>query len=167
MRLFVAVRPPTSVMDTVARLPRAPVPGVRWTTPAQWHVTLCFLGEVADPAPVTAAVWEAVSPTVSPTARLGPCIGRFGRTILQVPVHGLEPLARLVSNATAAIGAAPDDRPFRGHLTLARCRRRLPPGVVGTPLAAEWDVPVVEVVRSTLADAGARHDTVATVSLGD
>ncbi|NIR41602.1 MAG: RNA 2',3'-cyclic phosphodiesterase, partial [Actinobacteria bacterium] len=53
-RLFVAVWPPPSVVDLLARLPRREEPGVRWTTEAQWHVTLRFLGR-ADPADATAA----------------------------------------------------------------------------------------------------------------
>ena len=48
MRLFVAVWPPVDVVERLSELPRPAVDGVRWTTPDQWHVTIRFLGEVAD-----------------------------------------------------------------------------------------------------------------------
>ncbi|MDQ1444823.1 MAG: hypothetical protein QOI20_1287, partial [Acidimicrobiaceae bacterium] len=43
-RLFVAVWPRPEVVDALARLPRPDVPGLRWTGPDHWHVTLVFLG---------------------------------------------------------------------------------------------------------------------------
>lgn len=51
MRLFVAVWPPPGAVDELGRAlvdVRAAVPQLRWTIPEQWHVTLAFLGEVAD-----------------------------------------------------------------------------------------------------------------------
>ncbi|MBW3548710.1 MAG: hypothetical protein KY452_11325, partial [Actinobacteria bacterium] len=46
MRLFVAVRPPPEVVATLATLDRPERPGLRWTPPEQWHVTLRFFGPV-------------------------------------------------------------------------------------------------------------------------
>ena len=48
MRLFVAVWPPYEVVNSIAALERPPLPGLRWTTPDQWHVTMRFLGDVDD-----------------------------------------------------------------------------------------------------------------------
>ena len=36
-RLFVAVWPPDDVVAELAALPRPDQPGLRWTTPDQWH----------------------------------------------------------------------------------------------------------------------------------
>src|SRR5215469_7402088 len=51
MRLFVALYPPPAALDelesAVAPL-RAGRPELRWTGQVQWHVTLAFLGEVAQ-----------------------------------------------------------------------------------------------------------------------
>ncbi|WP_449064672.1 RNA 2',3'-cyclic phosphodiesterase [Planomonospora algeriensis] len=51
MRLFVALLPPRPVRDELARA-LAPHhghwPQLRWTDPDNWHLTLAFLGEVAE-----------------------------------------------------------------------------------------------------------------------
>src|SRR5258706_972226 len=51
MRLFVAVTPPQAALaelDAAAAALRADWPGLRWAGLDRWHVTLAFLGEVAD-----------------------------------------------------------------------------------------------------------------------
>lgn len=128
MRVFVAVRPPPPAVAMLARA-LAPVErrDLRWVRPGQWHVTLRFLGDDADPRAVLVALSAALSPPpaggVAPThpeARLGPTTGWLaGGTVLQVPVAGLDGLAAAVASALAGLGPA-DGRPFRGHLTLAR-----------------------------------------------
>src|ERR1700733_14678840 len=96
MRLFVAVALPDSTRGLVATLPRPDRPGLRWTTPAQWHVTLRFIGQ-ARSEQVVAAAAEAPGLLIGgskPVAELGPATAWFaGRRVLQVPVKGLEPLA--------------------------------------------------------------------------
>src|SRR5258708_33610807 len=51
MRLFVALDPPPAALDeldaAVAPL-RADWPELRWTSQDRWHMTLAFLGEVAE-----------------------------------------------------------------------------------------------------------------------
>jgi 2'-5' RNA ligase len=49
MRLFVAITPPAEALEEMEALAaplRAAWPRLRWTGPAEWHVTLAFLGEV-------------------------------------------------------------------------------------------------------------------------
>lgn len=53
MRLFVALVPPDEVVEDLSEFlaPRQEAPeaaGMRWTSPEQWHVTLAFMGDVAD-----------------------------------------------------------------------------------------------------------------------
>ena len=170
MRLFVAVELPPSVVELVAALPRPAVDGLRWSTADQWHVTLRFLGNVDD-ASVDALVdaLGAARGLGVVSAELGPAVGRFGRRILHVPVSGLVPVADAVVRATAAFGSAPvDDRPFTGHVTLARARDRrgvdLRP-LCGTPITASWPVSAVALVRSELKPTGAQHVTVTTVEI--
>jgi 2'-5' RNA ligase len=168
MRLFVAVWPPGPVLDLVADLPRPAVVGLRWTSREQWHVTLRFLGRVEDPAPVVEALVAAAASVPGPiTAVLGPETGRFGQRVLHVPVSGLEPLADAVVAATAGFGEPPEDRPFHGHLTLARARARvdLRP-LCGIPVSATWPVTTVALVRSDLHPHGARYTDVAVAPLG-
>jgi 2'-5' RNA ligase len=54
VRLFVAILPPPEALAELGAAlgpvrdgpDGAPVPGVRWVPPEQWHVTLAFLGEI-------------------------------------------------------------------------------------------------------------------------
>ncbi|HWC38418.1 MAG TPA: RNA 2',3'-cyclic phosphodiesterase [Acidimicrobiales bacterium] len=172
MRLFVAVWPSADVVDVLTGLHRPEVAGVRWTTREQWHVTLRFMGQVAD-ADVDAATDAFghidASGVGSVSAEMGPATACFGRGILQVPVEGLDELARVTVEATAAVGQPPDDRPFHGHVTLARARGRKGKGDVrplrGTPLAARWKVAELTLVASTPHRDGARYEVVSSLPL--
>lgn len=154
MRLFVAVYPPEPALDHLAaavgalRLGGAAADGtnVRLARRPLWHVTLVFLGEVADdraPAATEAvragvARWRAASATV-PALRLAGG-GRFGRGRASVVWIGLagdiDPLYQLTRSVRRALRAARlgfDRKPFRPHLTIARPGDRLP----ATDLAAD------------------------------
>jgi len=163
MRLFVAAQPPDDVLDALVEVVddlhhRPDAESLRWVIREQLHVTLRFLGEVPDVAPVL----EALAATRLPAAEAEatPGVTRLGRQVLCVPVAGVDALAAAITH----IG--PDeDRPFRGHLTLARVRGRR--GVVarslaGTPVDLRWPVPEVALVRSHLGPDGPRYETLAT-----
>ena len=161
-RLFVAVWPPPEVVERIAALPRPAVPGLRWTAPEQWHVTLRFLGRVDEAAPVDEALSYVVGPAVDVVA--GPSVGRFDHRVLHVPVDGLAPLAAAVVAATSGFGEPPEDRPFAGHLTLARVRRGARVdlrALAGTRIAGQWRVDEVTLVESRLGGAGARYEIAA------
>lgn len=159
MRLFVAVWPPADVVSLLGTLDRPHRRELRWTTPDQWHVTLRFLGE-ADPDEAAAALAPAVSGLGARHVVLGPVTRLLGRSILMVPVSGLDDVA-------AAMPFPDDDKPFTGHLTLARARRRssIPRALAGAPVSASWPVESVSLVRSTLAPGGAVYDDVAVLPL--
>ena len=168
MRLFVGVWPTPEVRELLAAVPRPADPSVRWTTPDQWHVTLRFLGEVADVAvgDVRSAL-AAVAARPSRVARLGPATTRLGRGTLMVPVAGVDDLGAAVVEATRHVGRPPEDRPFTGHVTLARGRGRrpVPAALGGQAVEGTWPVGEVVLVRSRLDRRGARYDTVLTVAL--
>jgi 2'-5' RNA ligase len=156
MRLFVAVQLPPDIVRCLARLRRRQRPGVRWTTAAQWHVTLRFLGDVDDPGPVVEALTAA---DLEPAeARLGPAVEALGRYVVAVPVTGLDDLARRVVAATDALGAPPPDRPYRGHVTLARVKHGDPKALAGEPVEARWPVEEIRLVRSRLGRDSARYE---------
>lgn len=158
-RLFVAVWPPEEVLDRLAALERPEVTGLRWTRRDQWHVTLRFLGSVPDPAPVAEALTGLDLPAAH--AVLGPAVDRFSRRIVHVPVAGLDAVAAGVVGATAGLGQPPEDRPFHGHITLARVADRarvdLRP-LTGRAVDAEWGVDAICLVESRLSPKGARYE---------
>ena len=80
-----------------------------------------------------------------------------GHTVV-VPVSGLDGLAASVVARTASVGEPPEDRPFVGHLTLARLRSPVPPESVGVPLAAEFPVGEACLVASHLLPDGAAYE---------
>jgi RNA 2',3'-cyclic 3'-phosphodiesterase len=170
VRLFVAAYPPESACDDLsARLDglavsKAHAGGVntRLARRDTWHVTLAFLGEVADDrAPDAAAALEraAVGPPV--TLRLAGG-GRFGRgqfTVLWVGVRGdgLDGLATRVRHELRKGKLPYDDRPFRPHLTIARPGDKLDRAVIDADrdlLAAyegpSWPVTEIRLMRSHL-----------------
>jgi RNA 2',3'-cyclic 3'-phosphodiesterase len=171
MRCFVAIWPPPAVTDLLAALDRPADAGVRWTTPDQWHVTLVFLGEVAEPSVPglvegTQAAARRVDGPVE--AELGPETEMLGRGVLYVPVRGIDALALAAREMVAALVDRVGERPFAGHLTLARARRegRIPAALRGTPVAATWTVNEICLVVSRLARSGARYETIASAPLG-
>jgi 2'-5' RNA ligase len=148
VRLFVAVWPPADVVEGLAELSRPSRSGVRWTIADQWHVTLRFFGSVDDPEDGKRALAQLASPGAT-VATAGPAVERLGPSILCLPVAGLDELATRVVAATASVGTPPDDRPFRGHITLARAKRgvNLRP-FSGVAFHAAWPVDEVTLVAS-------------------
>lgn len=141
MRLFVAVYPPRPAVDDLAaqvarlRVGAASAAGinVRLADPANAHLTLAFLGDVAEDRLVDvestlglAAETFRGSRDGSLQLRLGGG-GSFGRgrfTVLWVDVqgdlHGLATLARLIRFGLRRARLPHDEKPFRAHLTIAR-----------------------------------------------
>jgi 2'-5' RNA ligase len=161
VRLFVALRPPEAVLDEVSaavEVLRAAAPELRWTPREQWHLTLCFLGEV-DPAVVprlTDRLREAAQVAHAPELWLAGG-GRFGRNVLWVGVGGetdiLASLVRAVNRAVRSCRIGIERRPYRPHLTVARARRS---GSVGPAegltdfRSASWRADQIELVHSRL-----------------
>lgn len=136
MRLFVGIALPPAVSDALERIrqqfePRSGPPGsdpaLRWSAPESWHVTLQFLGAVADDR--AACVCEQLK-----TVRAAPAsvriegLGFFERAgvfwagIVLTPE--LLALQQLVTAAMRHCGFIPEDRPYSPHITLARAKGR-------------------------------------------
>lgn len=143
-RLFVAVWPPDEVLRELVAMPRPEVDGLRWTAPERLHVTLRFLGQ-CDEAEVQAALAAARLPAAQVT--LGPRVKRLGRGVLMVPAQGLGDLAAAVEAAVSLVGLPPPDHPFTGHLTVARFKRKPPPGY-RPALEASFAVNEIALVRT-------------------
>jgi 2'-5' RNA ligase len=167
VRLFVAVRPPSEVIDAIAALPRPERHGIRWSRSDQWHVTLRFLGDVEDDRPVADALGAGLAGERAVEVAVGPATAKLGRSVLVIPVHGLDDLAATVLDATRDVVPVPDGAfSFRGHLTLARCPRSVPRWAIGAPVDARWTAAEVELVRSRLGGGPPVHEVVARFGLG-
>jgi RNA 2',3'-cyclic 3'-phosphodiesterase len=176
VRLFVALVPPAEAVAELAAAvdPLRATPGLRWTRPEQWHVTLAFLAEVEDRtrASLTPRL-ERVARRHAPLTLALAGGGRFGKQVLWTRVDGdrlaLRRLADAVRAAARRCGLPVDARPYRPHLTLARAGRPAPDlaplaaaleGFAGRP----WSAAHLHLVRSVLgAGPGgtARHEPVA------
>jgi 2'-5' RNA ligase len=161
-RLFVAVWPQAALTEQLRTLDRPSLPGLRWTTEDQWHVTLRFLGEMAVPEEEAARVGLGrVSALVAaPEATAGPRPRALGLAWV-LPVAGLDHLAETVAAATRDLGQPPAHRGYRGHLTLARSRHRgLLRDLPEPAVAGAWTVTEVTLVRSHLGSQRARYDII-------
>jgi 2'-5' RNA ligase len=163
--LFVAAWPPPEVVQALAGLPRPDEPGVVWEPTERLHVTLAYLGR-CDPGVAADALGRLRAPVAQ--AVFGPAVSRLGRSVVCVPVAGLDDLAAAVVACTAGVGEPPDPRPFAGHVTLARLRHRAACGVAGHRISGLFEVSEIALVRSQPPAAGdpvRRYHTVATVAL--
>jgi 2'-5' RNA ligase len=167
--VFAACLPPPEVVAALAtELERLPIPGRR-VPPANYHVTLRFLGPLA---PVT---YERFLAGLA-QSRLGPRfrvrlagLGSFPHprraTVVWAGVEAgpeLAGLAAVVDEAAVGAGLEPEERPFAPHLTVARVR---PPADVTALAAGEWRMGFeVREVR-VMAARGSRYHTYATFPL--
>jgi 2'-5' RNA ligase len=175
MRMFVAVRPDDLTVRRLSALDLGSLPDLRAVRPDQWHITLRFLGEVADDAlPVLIDALALAGNGVGSPVRcaIGPATRWFsGARVLQIPVAGLDQLAALVRRATAPVVPGHGEAPFVGHLTVARIRgrRRLEGATrraaAGTAFTAEFSVTHVLLMASELSEEGPRYSTLARVAL--
>jgi 2'-5' RNA ligase len=134
MRAFFAVDLDDAVIDAVAaraeRLRgRAALSRARWVGRDVMHVTLRFLGDVDESlVPALGEIALRVGARPAFEVRAASLIAfpdaRRAR-VLAVELDddgGLGELARQAEAGVVALGLAPETRPFRGHLTLARCK---------------------------------------------
>ncbi|WP_157597162.1 RNA 2',3'-cyclic phosphodiesterase [Streptacidiphilus rugosus] len=134
MRLFVALVPPPAAvaeLRAVVDAVRARHPGPRWTAPDSWHITLAFLGEIdtATRDRLKIRLARVASRHPAPVLALEGG-GRFGDNTLWVGMSGdrreLSALATGVRRAAVKCRIPVEDRPWHGHLTLARTGARRP-----------------------------------------
>ena len=126
MRLFVAIALPNSVADGLLML-QGGIPGARWSTREQLHLTLRFIGEVDGRD--AAAIDDALAAIRSPRFALElKGVGEFGGRnprALWAGVRDEGPvvhLQRKIESAVQRAGIAAEERKFSPHITLARLR---------------------------------------------
>ena len=127
-RLFVAIDLPESTRKSLADLDPH-VRGVRWTDPAQMHLTLGFFDDVEDQIDV--ALREELSaiefgPFFLPINGVGTFSAKGAPKIIWIGVGKAHPhlfqIHKRVQEAALAAGLEPELRPWHPHITIARCR---------------------------------------------
>jgi 2'-5' RNA ligase len=180
LRLFIALAVPPDVRQEIGRvqsqLQRHSPPGaIRWTQPAQFHITLKFLGDV--PSEQLAALENSVaavcaaSPALQLAARgVGFFPGeRKPRVIWAGAADDSGQLAELHRRMDEALRwLAPAEKPerFSGHITLGRFKpghhAAIPKLLERAAVFRErhfgdWLAGAAEIVRSELTSIGATH----------
>lgn len=178
MRAFIAIELPESIRDALRREQarfREVCPEARWTRPEGIHLTLKFLGDISNQQEVH--LKDALNR-----------LERFEKFTVRVQGFGFFPgakrprvfwagldappalaqLAAQVDATVASLGFAPEDRPFKPHLTLARFKVPRPQpkleallAVQNSPLLGSFDVSEFFLWESRLLPGGAEYYKVA------
>ncbi len=182
VRLFIAVDPSAEALTVLADAQhalRGSIACRSWSNLAGTHLTLHFLGEVAeaDVGAIDAALARCAAAAVPFNLALAP-IGAFPSPararVLWAGVGGdLAGLAALhgaLGEALRALGRPPEARAFKPHLTLAR--EPADPAAAGRAIAAitlppvAWRVAEAVLYRSHLGPTGARYEPLARHRIG-
>jgi 2'-5' RNA ligase len=126
IRLFVALALPDAVADGLLAL-QGGIPGARWSTREQLHLTLRFIGEVdgRDAAAIDDALASIRSPRFTLELKgVGEFSGKNPRALWAGVRDGapVDHLQRKIESAVQRVGIAPEERKFSPHVTLARLR---------------------------------------------
>lgn len=188
IRAFIAITLPGFVIDLVGRVQQSlKAEGLRmgWVAPANVHLTLKFLGDV-EPAEIdpVAGVLSACAAQVMPLTFSASGLGVFPDLrrprVLWMGIKG--DIARLIAFQKDLDGRladmskgrfAPEQRPFKGHLTLGRIKTRLEDGILvkalqhaGRVESPPFTVGDVHLMQSRLTPAGAVYTPLRCAALG-
>lgn len=179
-RLFIAIDLPSSVRTQVANVCFG-VPGVRWVTEDQIHLTLRFVGEVGDPTyhdlreMLTTVDVAPFTLTLEGAGFFPP---RKNPRVLWVGVEANPSLLSLASEIESVVqsaGLPAEQRKFHPHITVARLKpraftpERIIPWLQANALFRVADIPVTEfhLYSSLLKPQGAVHRLEQTYRLHD
>lgn len=124
-RLFVAVDPPEQIRDEISAIYCA-IPGTRWMTDEQIHLTLRFIGEVdtsVENKVIDVLEKISISPFTISLKGIGYFPPRKEPRVLWVGMLENELLLRLqkqIERAITSLDIEPDSRKFYPHITIAR-----------------------------------------------
>jgi len=123
LRLFVGVALPPELKLSLSLLATG-LPGAKWVDPGNYHLTLRFIGEIAEgqAEDVDAALAQIHAPSFAVTLAT---VDHFGMRQLWVGVErndALRHLQQKIESALTRLGFAPDERRYTPHVTLARLK---------------------------------------------
>lgn len=175
MRAFLAIPLPPPTRQALASVANQ-IDGLRAQKPHTIHLTLRFLDEIADPAPIVEAltpVAAAHEPFEMSLERIGVFPPRGAPRVVWVGLGAGEmqagALAAGIENALIPLGFRRERRPWHGHVTLGRFRSppRRADGLVDEDRRF-GQVPAEKLVlfESNLTPDGAVHEVLQELSLG-
>ncbi len=176
-RLFVGLELPDPVLELLLEM-RQDIAGARWQNANQLHLTLAFIGNVEDAtADSIRAGLHCLAADSFQLQLQG--VGRFGSAEhprnLWVGVSPEAPLVAIhgqVQSILKAAGLAPDDRPYKPHVTLARMGRNAGPTDAFLARFADvrsppFTVEQISLFRSTLTHEGSVYEVMQRIPLAD
>jgi RNA 2',3'-cyclic 3'-phosphodiesterase len=179
IRAFIAIELPPEVRRalgvTLNRLRRPDDRHVKWVDPAGIHITLIFLGNIrpdqVDPVTEVMRAATAIPPFELSLDQPGAFPNPHRVQIVWVGLKGdltaLGELQKRLASGLTPLGFAPENRPYRAHLTLARLRDTANPEAraemgqrlseSGIVPAAALNVSAISLMQSHLTPQGARY----------
>ena len=189
IRAFIAVtlpEPLTGFVSGVQQSLKARGLRIAWVAPGNVHLTLKFLGDIepADIDPIAAVMTECAqrtAPLMLSTAGLGVFPGLKRPRVIWLGITGDMPRlivfqqdldARLVDIGTGRF--KPDNRPFKGHLTLGRIKTPPDSAVLVKALretgrigSNAFTVDAIHLMQSRLTPSGSIYTPLRCVTIGD
>jgi 2'-5' RNA ligase len=175
-RLFIGLRPPAPIRAHLLGV-MGGVPGARWQSDAQLHLTLRYIGEVDRPLAedVALALGQIhFAPIEAAISGTGQFESRGRPNAIWAGVRPHDPLAQLhrkLDQAMVRLGLEPERRAYLPHITLARLNG--PANIADRYLAdhAGLASPLftfthMTLFESTLGSEGAAYEAIARYPLG-
>lgn len=174
MRAFIAIELPNEVADALKDLQRRLGQSglkARWVRAENIHLTLKFLGDIAShKLEAISGAMKSVADRCAPFTLSAAGLGVFPRLKkarvlwagLSEGVAELIELQQDLDTALSTCGFEREKKAFRGHLTLARFRKRVDPGKLQSSLQelggiriGQWTVTDLILFQSELRPSGA------------
>jgi len=162
MRLFLGLPVPVDLAASLVKRALAlNLPDVRWTPPENVHLTLVFLGNVAEEK-LESIVLELAALRPPPLQIRITGLGTFPRAgVLFADVDPSRDLLKLQQEAADRMircGFQLDIRPYHPHITIGRLRS---PARVAAKLEFSFRAEVVNLYRSKTLPTGAQYEVIA------
>lgn len=189
IRAFIAVTLPEPLADLVSEVQqklKSQGLHISWVRPGNVHLTLKFLGEIApaDIDPIAAVMNECAQRSVPMTftaAGIGVFPDLRRPRVVWLGMTGDTPLLiafqQDLDTRLAVIGKGrfkPEDRPFKGHLTLGRIKARLDSAIlvqalreIGHIASQAFTVDSIHLIQSRLTPSGSIYTPIRSTVLGN
>ena len=151
-KLFVALDIPDSMSKELTAVQPEPGTGIRLVNPDQMHVTLYFIGD-ARLEPIRTALDSVIGQTFPLTMQgLGKFCTSSRKTVLWAAIKKSSQLNELHDTIASVLhdqGVQKEIKPYRPHVTLARCSAGTPTAIINNFLKQKdnLDLPEFQVTK--------------------